>query len=318
MNPLLEVHNLVKHFGPVRAVDGVSLTVQEGETLALVGESGCGKSTTGRCLLRLIEPDAGEVLFDGHNVLQLKGSAVRGLRRNLQIIFQDPFTSLNPRMTIGQAIAEPLWIHQLCSRAELKGRVADLLAMVGLRPEYAGHYPHEFSGGQRQRVVIARALSVKPSLIVADEPVSSLDVSVQAQILNMLLDLQEKLGVAYLFISHNLNVVRQIAHRTAVMYLGKIVETAPTQELFKDPRHPYTRALLSAIPVPDPSRQRSRIELRGEPPSPRDLPPGCRFHPRCAHAVDRCLNVEPNLEPCGPNHEAACHLRLELPHFDCP
>jgi oligopeptide/dipeptide ABC transporter ATP-binding protein len=308
---LLEVTNLVKHFGAVRAVDGVSLTLAEGETLALVGESGCGKSTTGLCLLRLVEPTSGEVRFAGQDVLRLYGPELRSLRQQMQIIFQDPFSSLNPRMSVGQAIGEPLRVHRVGSRSEIRARVAELLEQVGLRAEHADRYPHEFSGGQRQRVVIARALALHPQLLVADEPVSSLDVSVQAQIINLLQDLQEQLGVAYLFISHNLGVVRHLAHRTAVMYLGRIVEIGPTAELFARPRHPYTQALLSAVPVPDPTRERQRILLPGDVPSPRHLPSGCRFHPRCPYVMDECRLVEPALEGCGEGHEAACYLLRE-------
>jgi phosphonate C-P lyase system protein PhnK len=305
MGPLLQVENLVKHFGAVRAVDGVSLALSPGETLALVGESGCGKSTLGRCVLRLIEPTAGSVRFDGRDVLRSSRGKLRELRREMQIVFQDPFAALNPRMTVGQSVAEPLLVHRLCPRDEFPKRVAGLLEMVGLRPEHAGRYPHEFSGGQRQRVVIARALATGPRLIVADEPVSALDVSVQAQVLNLLHDLQQRLGVAYLFVAHNLAVVRHIAHRTAVMYLGKIVEVGPTEEVFARPKHPYTQALLSAVPVPDPARQRRRIVLTGEVPSPRDVPKGCRFHPRCPLATEECRGAEPALT--NEAHAAACY-----------
>jgi oligopeptide transport system ATP-binding protein len=308
MTTLLEVRNLVKHFGKVRAVDGVSFTIEAGETFALVGESGCGKSTTGRCLLHLTPPTSGGIWFEGQDISSLHGEALRQLKRQMQIVFQDPFSSLNPRYSVGRTVAEPLRIHGLCPRREIPKRVAELLEMVGLRPEYANRFPHEFSGGQRQRVGIARALALNPRLIVADEPVSALDVSVQAQIINLMVDLQKRLGVAYLFISHNLPVVRHIAQRTAVMYLGKIVESGPTAELFANPRHPYTQALLSAVPVPDPTRPRHRIPLTGEVPSPRQIPSGCRFHPRCPHAFDKCGKIEPKLEEQGGGCEAACWL----------
>jgi ABC-type oligopeptide transport system ATPase subunit len=248
VTPLLEVRNLVKHFGPVRAVDDVSFTLDAGETLALVGESGCGKTTLARCLLRLLEPTSGAIRLSGQDLLALRGRELRQIRRQMQIVFQDPFASLNPRLTVGQALGEPLWIHRLCRRAELRTRVGELLAMVGLPADAADHYPHAFSGGQRQRIVIARALAPRPKLLIADEPVASLDVSVQAQILNLLLDLQAKLGLAYLFITHNLAVVAQFARRAAVMYQGRIVESGPTAELFRQPGHSYTRALLAAVP----------------------------------------------------------------------
>jgi len=308
MTTLLEVNHLVKHFGDVRAVDDVSFAIGAGETFALVGESGCGKSTTGRCLLRLMAPTSGEVRFEGEDVSRLRGRDLRRLKQRMQIVFQDPFSSLNPRFSVGRTIAEPLLIHGLCKRSESRKRVAELLEMVGLRPEYAHRYPHEFSGGQRQRVGIARALALNPRLIVADEPVSALDVSVQAQIINLMVDLQKRLGVAYLLISHNLPVVRHIAHRTAVMYLGRIVEVGPTAELFANPRHPYTQALLSAVPVPDPTKPRGRILLTGDVPGPRNIPSGCRFHPRCPHAFDKCRRDDPMLEDQGGGCEAACWL----------
>jgi oligopeptide/dipeptide ABC transporter ATP-binding protein len=307
MTALLEVRGLRKRFGEVRAVDDVSFSVAEGETLALVGESGCGKSTTGRCILRLLEPDSGKILFDGRSVRSFWWRSLRAYRRQAQIVFQDPFASLNPRLTVGQALAEPLHIHRLAPGSE-RQKVGELLEMVGLRPEHADLYPHQFSGGQRQRVVIARALAVRPRLVVADEPVSALDVSVQAQVINLLLDLQKQLRLTYLFISHNLAVVRHVAQRTAVMYLGKIVECGPTAELFERPQHPYTRALLSAVPQPDPTLPRQRLLMTGEVPSPRQVPAACRFHPRCPQVVDECRRTEPLLKACGTGREAACHL----------
>ena len=308
MSALLEVRHLEKRFGDVRAVDGVSLRIGAHETLGLVGESGCGKSTTGRCLLRLLEPTEGQVCFEGEDITHISARALRSVRERMQIVFQDPFSSLNPRMRIGQAIAEPLHAHRYGARAKIEARVAELLELVGLRPADDGRFPHELSGGQRQRVGIARALALNPKLIIADEPVSALDVSVQAQIINLMRDLQEELGVAYLFISHDLSVVRHIAHRTAVMYLGRIVETGPTEQLFADPKHPYTQALLSAVPAPDPTRARHRIELAGDVPASSDIPPGCRFHPRCSEAMDVCRTTDAALERCGEGHEAACHL----------
>ncbi len=325
MADLLSVRNLVKHyrvdsgvFGrkgrPVRAVDGVDLDVQEGETLALVGESGSGKTTTGRCILRLIEPTSGEIRFLGEDLLALRREPLRRMRRHIQIIFQDPYTSLNPRMTIGSTVGEPFAIHRLVPRAGRKEKVAELLRTVGLDPSIMSRYPHELSGGQRQRVGIARALALQPRLIVCDEPVSSLDVSIQAQVINLLVELQEKFGLAYLFIAHDLRLVEHIADRVAVMYLGKIVECAPAAEIFSDPRHPYTKALLASVPVPDPEQRRPRPPLTGDPPSPVDLPPGCRFHPRCPVAVEACPRLEPPLLPLGgatrgsAAHLAACHL----------
>jgi oligopeptide/dipeptide ABC transporter ATP-binding protein len=316
--PLLEVRDLVKHYKatgflarkspPVRAVDGVSFSVGKGETLGLVGESGCGKSTVGRTILRLQDATAGSVSFDGSDFLALDSDSLRQARRKLQIIFQDPYSSLNPRMTVGDAIAEGIEIHRLAPRAEIRGRVAQLLEEVGLDPGYATRYPHEFSGGQRQRVGIARALAVEPAFIVCDEPVSALDVSVQAQVLNLLADLQARRGISYLFIAHDLAVVRQIAHRVAVMYLGRIVETGPTEEVLAHPAHPYTRALLSAVPVPDPDTQRLRIVLPGDPPSPSNPPSGCAFHPRCPHPAKdaRCTTERPLLHQLG-GIEVACH-----------
>jgi oligopeptide/dipeptide ABC transporter ATP-binding protein len=319
VSALLEVCNLVKHFPlaggwfgkgekVVRAVDDVSFTVGAGETLALVGESGCGKSTTGRCVLRLVQPTSGAIRFGGQDIFATPNRELRRLRQRMQIIFQDPFSSLNPRMTVGQAIAEPLIVHRALSRSEVHNRVAELLEMVDLEAEYAHRYPHEFSGGQRQRIVIARALALHPQLIVADEPTSALDVSVQAQIVQLMQALQQRLGVSYLFISHNLAVVRQMAHRTAVMYLGRIVEIGPTKQLFAQPRHPYTQALLSAVPIPDPTRERQRILLAGDVPSPINVPSGCRFHPRCPYVMEECKEKEPQLLVCDGGQAAACYL----------
>src|SRR6185436_20053059 len=318
MEPLLSVRDLVKYyhtaglFGraapPVRAVDGVSFDVGRGETLALVGESGCGKSSVGRTILRLQEPTSGQALYDGVDVFALDRTALRQLRRRMQIIFQDPYSSLNPRMSIGAPVAEGIEIHRLAPRKEIPERVSALLREVGLDPEYARRYPHEFSGGQRQRVGIARALAVEPSFIVCDEPVSALDVSVQAQVLNLLADLQQERGLSYLFIAHDLAVVRQIAHRVAVMYLGRIVEEGTTEALLASPRHPYPVALLSAVPEPDPARQRSRIVLSGDLPSPSSPPSGCPFHTRCFHPLrnERCSTERPLLRPVGAT-TAACH-----------
>ena len=324
MTPLLQVRDLVKHytagglFGgsarPVRAVDGVSFEVGHGETLALVGESGCGKSSVGRTILRLQEPTSGAAVFEGIDVFGLDRLTLRRLRRRMQIIFQDPYSSLNPRMTVGAAVAEGIEIHQLARGPEVGRRVAALLREVGLDPGYARRYPHEFSGGQRQRVGIARALAVEPSFIVCDEPVSALDVSVQAQVLNLLADLQRDRGLSYLFIAHDLAVVRQIAQRVAVMYLGRIVEAGPTEALLATPRHPYTVALLSAVPEPDPVRRRSRIVLAGDLPSPSNPPPGCPFHTRCFHPArnERCRTEVPVLRPVGAT-TVACHYAESTP-----
>jgi oligopeptide/dipeptide ABC transporter ATP-binding protein len=312
--PLLDIQNLVKHYPgrpPVRAVDGVSLTVAAGQTLGLVGESGSGKSTLGRTVLRLQEPTAGRVLFEGEDVFALARGPLRTLRRRMQIVFQDPYSSLNPRMTVGQTLREPLEIHHLAAPAQMEARVASLLDEVGLDAAFAVRYPHELSGGQRQRVGIARALSVEPRFIVCDEPVSALDVSVQAQVLNLLADLQQKRRLTYLFIAHDLAVVRQVA----VMYLGRIVERAPAAAIYSGPRHPYTRALLSAVPEPNPRAARARIVLSGDIPSPAHPPSGCPFHPRCPHPKknDRCRTEAPALRVAGgnPAHFAACHFAEE-------
>jgi oligopeptide/dipeptide ABC transporter ATP-binding protein len=315
---LLEIRDLRKHY-PVRsgllgrarehvkAIDGVSLDVEDGETVGLVGESGCGKTTLGRCLVRLIEPTSGSIIFQGRELSALSAAAMREMRRRMQVIFQDPYASLNPRMRVGEIIGEGLRIHELAGRRERKARVVELLQRVGLRAEHYGRYPHEFSGGQRQRIGIARALAVNANFIVADEPVSALDVSIQVQILNMMLDLQQELGLTYLFISHDLRVVEHVSDRVAVMYLGTIVELAPAAELHRDARHPYTRALLSAVPMPDPARRGERIVLQGDVPSPINPPPGCSFHPRCPFAERRCTQVEPQLEFDG-THAVACHV----------
>lgn len=319
MNTLLSVRNLQKHYpvkkglfsvstNTVKAVDDVSFEIAAGETLGLVGESGCGKTTTGRCILRLVEPTAGKVEFEGRDLLALNAAEMRQARRHMQMIFQDPFASLNPRMTVGSIVEEPLVIHGLGSKQERAGRVSELLSLVGLDPVFRKRFPHEFSGGQRQRIGIARALALSPKLIIADEPVSALDVSVQAQIVNLLSDLQEKLNLTFLFIAHDLSVVQHFSNRIGVMYLGKLVELAPSRELFRTPLHPYTKVLLSSIPVPDPAARKKRDGLHGEVPSLLSPPAGCRFHPRCPIAVDRCKTEEPPLREIHTGHFAACHL----------
>jgi peptide/nickel transport system ATP-binding protein/oligopeptide transport system ATP-binding protein len=322
MSALLEVQDLVKHYAaerrwfglgrpraPLRAVDGVSFSIDAGRTLGLVGESGSGKTTVGRTILRLQEPTAGRVMFAGADIFALKPGPLRALRRRMQVVFQDPYSSLNPRMTVGQALREPLEIHGLATSAQFAGRIAGLLEEVGLDPAFASRYPHELSGGQRQRVGIARALSVEPQFIVCDEPVSALDVSVQAQVLNLLADLQARRRLTYLFIAHDLAVVRHIADAVAVMYLGRIVERAPAASIYALPRHPYSRALLSAVPEPDPRAAKQRIVLSGDMPSPAHPPSGCPFHPRCPHPMknERCVTEAPPLRTVAPDHLAACH-----------
>ncbi len=323
--PLLEVNGLAKHYpvkrglvmaktvGTVRAVDGVSFKLSRGETLALVGESGCGKSTTARLVLRLIEPSAGQVYFEGTDITEMTGAPLRKLRRRMQIVFQDPFASLNPRMTVGDILEEPLIVHEIGDAAARRKRVEELLGLVGLAPYHAARYPHEFSGGQRQRIGIARALAVEPALIVCDEPVSALDVSIQAQVINLLKDLQSRLGLSYLFIAHDLAVVKHAADRVAVMYLGKIVEIGTKEALFAHPRHPYTRTLLAAIPRPDPHRKGGRQIPGGDVPSPMNPPDGCRFNTRCPFVTDICRTQDPPLRDLASGHMAACHHAETLP-----
>jgi oligopeptide/dipeptide ABC transporter ATP-binding protein len=316
---LLEVKNLKKYFpikrgilsrtmGQVRAVDGVSFALKRGETLGLVGESGCGKTTVGRSILRLIEPTAGQITFNDQNLLELEREDLRKVRASLQIIFQDPFSSLDPRMNVGQIIAEPIRNHLKVSRTEIRNRVAYLMERVGLHPEHIGRYPHEFSGGQRQRIGIARALALNPLAIICDEPVSALDVSIQAQVINLLAQLQEQMNLSYLFIAHDLSVVEHISDRVAVMYLGRIVELATDKELYQNPLHPYSQALLSAVPIPDPEIRRKKLVLQGDVPSPINPPSGCSFHTRCPECKEICSRQEPPLQDAGDGHWVACHL----------
>ncbi|HEX2656352.1 MAG TPA: dipeptide ABC transporter ATP-binding protein [Xanthobacteraceae bacterium] len=324
--PLLEVEGLVKNFtarqsifgkptATVKAVDGVSFSVQPGRTLALVGESGSGKSTVGRLALRLIEPTAGTIRFEGKDIGALDARGLQGFRRSAQLVFQDPFASLNPRMTVGQILAEPLALHDIVPRSRRRERVGELLGMVGLDPSFARRYPHEFSGGQRQRIAIARALAVEPKMIVCDEPVSALDVSIRSQVLNLLRDLQRRFQLAYIFISHDLAVVKHIADEVAVMYLGRIVENAAVDDLFERPRHPYTRALLSAIPLPRPRLHHKRAILQGDVPNPINPPPGCHLHGRCPHVIERCRIERPAFALDASGHSVACHRSNELPPF---
>ncbi|MEF3244927.1 MAG: dipeptide ABC transporter ATP-binding protein [Caldisericaceae bacterium] len=322
MKKLLEINNLVKHFpvvggvfsrpiGWVRAVDGISFHIFEGETFGLVGESGSGKTTAGKTIIKLIEPTKGQIIFNGADITRFGENKMRPLRREMQIIFQDPYGSLNPRMPIGEIIKEPLMVHNVGDKKEQDERVVEIMKLVGLRPEYLRRYPHEFSGGQRQRIGIARAIVLNPKFVVADEPVSALDASIQAQVLNLLLELQQKLALTYLLVAHNLAVVRHVSDRIGVMYLGKLVEVAETKELFKNPLHPYTQALLSAIPIPDPEIKKERILLQGDIPSPINPPSGCRFRTRCRYAKDICKESEPPLVDVGSGHYVACHFVKE-------
>lgn len=319
---LVRIENLTKHFpitrgivvqrqiGAVQAVDDISFDVRTGETFGLVGESGCGKSTTGRSILQLYRPTSGKVYYRDIELTAAKPEELRRMRRNMQIIFQDPYASLNPRMTVGDIIADPLEVHQIGTKSERRERVKELLSLVGMNPYFINRYPHEFSGGQRQRIGVARALALNPEFIICDEPISALDVSIQAQVVNLLEELQEKLGLTYLFIAHDLSMVKHISDRTGVMYLGKIVELAPMEELYNNPLHPYTQALLSAVPIPDPvkERQRDRIILQGDVPSPSNPPDGCRFHTRCPIAEDICRKEVPEWREAAPEHWVACHL----------
>ena len=324
MNGLLELEEVTKYFRTgagivsrgetVHAVDGVSFSVREGETLGLVGESGCGKSTLGRCIVRLHEPTSGTIRFDGEDITTIGGRRLRELRRDIQIVFQDPYASLNPRHRLAQIVGGPMKVQGMGSSQQISARVAELLTLVGLGPEHVNRYPHEFSGGQRQRIGVARALAVNPRLVVCDEPVSALDVSIQAQVINLLDDLQDELGLTYVFIAHDLAVVRHVSDRIAVMYLGKLVEVSPAEELYVRPLHPYTEALLSAVPVPDPraAAARDRIVLTGDVPSPVAPPSGCRFHPRCRYATEICSREEPAMVDHGGGHAAACHHPLDV------
>jgi oligopeptide transport system ATP-binding protein len=321
-NVLVEIKGLKKYFpitqgiifqrkvADVKAVDGLDFSITQGETLGLVGESGCGKSTTGRSILQLYRPTAGEVFFKGQDLVKMKGEELRKMRRNMQMIFQDPYASLNPRMTVGDIIGEPLEVHNIAKGKDKKDRVQELLQIVGLNPYFVNRYPHEFSGGQRQRIGVARALAVQPDFIVCDEPISALDVSIQAQIINLLEELQSKFNLTYLFIAHDLSVVRHISDRVAVMYLGKIVELTDRDSLYKTPLHPYTKALMSAVPIPDPviEEKRERIILTGDVPSPVNPPAGCRFHTRCPVAIEKCKTIDPEWRDVGGTHYVACHV----------